>query len=147
MSRKNARTTAKPEPKKGLAHLAASTTYSLSGIGIASKETAIRHEMILGAIHFLAVILLDLTLPFRLLLIAVWFVVVITELLNTAIEAVVDLASPERHRLAKRAKDVASAAVFAALVLFGVGWVFALAELLSRKFACLAWLNHFGWFG
>jgi diacylglycerol kinase (ATP) len=48
--------------------------------------------------------------------------VLVVELLNSAIEAVVDRVSLENHRLAKRAKDIGSAAVFFALVLLGVVW-------------------------
>ena len=51
-------------------------------------------------------------------------VVLITELLNSAIEAVVDLASPEIHPLAGRAKDIGSAAVFIALMQVLMVWGF-----------------------
>lgn len=119
-------TSAKPERKTGLAHLIASTGYSLSGLGMACGETAIRHELLLGVVHFVALALVGLPFVVGLALTVCWFVVVIAELLNTAIEAVVDLASPGRHPLAKRAKDVASAAVFMALLLLGGAWALAL---------------------
>lgn len=114
---------AKPARKTGLAHLIASTGYSLAGLVQACGETAVRHELLLGVVHFTALALVALPLGARLALIVCWFVVVIAEFLNTAIEAVVDLASPGRHPLAKRAKDVASAAVFLALVQLGVAWM------------------------
>ena len=57
-----------------------------------------------------------------LLLSALWGLVIIVELINTALEAVVDLASPEIHPLAKQAKDIASAAVFVSLMLFLLSW-------------------------
>lgn len=125
---------AKPTRKTGIAHLIASTGYSLSGLRMAFQETAIRHELLLGVIHFTALAVLPLSLAVRLVLIAVWFAVVIAELLNTAIEAVVDLASPERHPLAKRAKDVASAAVFMGLVLLGVSWALTIGTLVWERF-------------
>ena len=56
------------------------------------------------------------------LLIGSWLVVMCAELLNTGIEAAVDLASPQRHALAKKAKDTASAAVFVAMVLCAAVW-------------------------
>jgi len=52
--------------------------------------------------------------------------VLVVELLNTAIEAVVDRVSPEWHELSKNAKDLGSAAVFLSLVLCAVVWVAAL---------------------
>jgi diacylglycerol kinase (ATP) len=56
------------------------------------------------------------------ILLASCFVVLITELLNSAVEAVVDLASPEHHVLAGRAKDMGSAAVFVSLAQVVVVW-------------------------
>jgi diacylglycerol kinase (ATP) len=55
--------------------------------------------------------------------------VLITELLNSAIEAVVDLASPEFHKLAGQAKDMGSAAVFISLALTVILWILALISL------------------
>jgi diacylglycerol kinase (ATP) len=52
--------------------------------------------------------------------------VLLTEILNSAIEAVVDRASPERHPLAGRAKDMGSAAVMIALVICTLSWGLAL---------------------
>lgn len=65
---------------------------------------------------------LDLTGGERAILLALGLLVLVTELLNTAIEAVVDLASPERHPLAGRAKDFGSAAVVVAALAAGVAW-------------------------
>lgn len=59
----------------------------------------------------------------RSILAASALLVLVVELLNSAIEAVVNLASPERHPLAKKAKDAGSAAVLVALVLAGIAWV------------------------
>lgn len=56
------------------------------------------------------------------LLIAVLFLVLITELLNSAVEAVVDRVGDEHHELAGRAKDIGSAAVFISLTLVVVVW-------------------------
>ncbi|HOG50868.1 MAG TPA: diacylglycerol kinase, partial [Lentisphaeria bacterium] len=53
-------------------------------------------------------------------------------ILNTAIEAVVDLASPERHPLAKQAKDLASAAVTIAIVANILAWTTAICQCLQR---------------
>ena len=58
-------------------------------------------------------------------------VVLITELLNSAIEAVVDLASPDKHPLAKSAKDIGSAAVFVSLATCSLVWGLALWQKLT----------------
>ena len=76
---------------------------------------------------YIAASALDLVLLF-----GVMFIVLIVELLNSAIEAVVDLASPEMAELAGRAKDQASAAVMLSMLLFVVVW------------AVLAWQNITG---
>ena len=60
---------------------------------------------------------------------ALWFMLAVVELMNTAVEAVTNLASPGMHDLAKKAKDVASAAVFMVLILLCLGWVTVLYVL------------------
>jgi diacylglycerol kinase len=59
--------------------------------------------------------------------------VFVAELLNTALEALVDLVSPQDHPLAKQAKDVAAAAVLAASVGAAAAGVFVIAETLARR--------------
>jgi diacylglycerol kinase (ATP) len=58
----------------------------------------------------------------RLMMIGSLFIVVIVELINSAIEAVVDRIGPEHHELSGRAKDIGSAAVFVALALVVITW-------------------------
>ena len=67
----------------------------------------------------------------RALLVAVLLLILIAELLNSAIEANTDQISPERHPLAKRAKDMGSAAVLLAIVLAGVVWTAVLWQRLG----------------
>lgn len=74
-------------------------------------ETAVRHELFLGVVHLPAAFLVEMPLGARLSLVLAWFVLVAVELLNTAIEALVDKVSPEWNALAKQAKDCGSAAV------------------------------------
>lgn len=119
------------EHKTGLSHLLASTRYSLSGLRIAVRETAVRHELCLGAAHFAALYLLGVGWRSALLLSALWVVVLVTELLNTAVESVVDLVSPDYHELAGRAKDLGSAAVFLALALFFCAWALVVWKLYA----------------
>lgn len=118
--------------KTGLAHFCAAFRYSMAGLRLAVHETAVRHELYLGAIHFAALAFVDLGWLVGLVLSAFWAFVVVVELLNTAIEAVVDLASPRYHELAGRAKDLGSAAVFLALTIFFCSWAAAMVVMFLR---------------
>lgn len=105
--------------------------YSIQGLRIAFRdEVAIRQEWVLAIPHFAAIVLLPISLPLRLYLAALWFVLLAIELLNTAVEAVVNLVSPEQHPLAGKAKDCGSAAVFCMLMLIGLSWILVVAKLI-----------------
>ncbi len=98
--------------------------YSFAGIRSAiSSERAFTQELIVAAVGVVAAVLLDVTSTERVLLIAVLFLILIVELINSAIEAVVDLQTSEIHPLAKRAKDFGSAAVFLTIGLAVFTWV------------------------
>ena len=114
-------------------HMIRSLRYSLEGLSRCFRdEIAFRQECILAIPHFAGVLMLPLTWEIKLYLAAVWFVLAAVELLNTAVEAVVNLASPQKHDLAKKAKDVASAAVFFMLILLGISWIVVLCNLCFR---------------
>jgi diacylglycerol kinase (ATP) len=85
-------------------------------------EAAFRLEVVVGSILIISSLFLPLTLVERLILIGSVLLVLIVEVLNSAIEAVVDDISLERRSLAKQAKDMGSAAVFIALVNCGLCW-------------------------
>jgi diacylglycerol kinase (ATP) len=113
--------------KTGLRRLMNAFGYSLDGFKAAFKhEDAFRQEV------FLAMVLIPLALYVtpeaiqRILMIGSVLLVLIVELLNSAVEAVVDRVSIERHALAKRAKDIGSAAVFVALVNVVITWTLIL---------------------
>lgn len=109
--------------KKGVARLIAATGYSIAGIRQAwQHEAAFREEMVLLCCLAPAAFWLGQTATERAVLLMSCLVVLITELLNSAVEAVVDLASPEKHPLAGRAKDIASAAVLFSLLQVLVVW-------------------------
>ncbi len=117
-------TTDKPT---GIKRIVKATGYSASGLSFAIKhETAFRQEFLLSL--FMLPVLLFLPIPIYLkwLLFSAHFVVMITEIINSSIESVVDLVSPEHHQLAGRAKDLGSAAVLLALTLTGTLWLYAL---------------------
>lgn len=112
----------------GIIHFVKATGYSLAGFKAALKETAIRQEVLLGIIHCPLAFWVDMSGSMRIYLLAVYGLVLITEILNTAIEATVDLACKERNPLAKKAKDCGSAAVFVALFLLTVGWTYVILK-------------------
>ncbi len=100
------------------------TGYSIKGLRAAFKyEQAFRLEVY----ALLLVIPLGLGLGDgaleKVLLIGSWLIVLMAELMNSAIEAVVDRIGSESHELSGRAKDVASAAVMVALALAALTWV------------------------
>lgn len=64
----------------------------------------------------------------RALLIGVLFIVIIVELLNTAVEVTIDRISLDRHELSARAKDIGSAAVLSSLFLAGTVWLLVLTD-------------------
>ncbi|HEU4350338.1 MAG TPA: diacylglycerol kinase [Burkholderiales bacterium] len=100
------------------------THYSLAGLAAAARhEDAFRLELILVALLTPVALWLGDTGIERALLIGSLFLVLIVELLNSAVEATVDRISFENHRLAKRAKDLGSAAVMLSLANAGVVWL------------------------
>jgi len=110
-----------------ITRLIKATGYSLAGLRAAYKnEQAFRQEVWLCFILVpLAFYLTDVAVE-RALLIGSWLVVMIAELMNSAIEAVVDRIGDEWHELAGRAKDIASAAVMVALLLVVIVWLLVL---------------------
>jgi diacylglycerol kinase (ATP) len=85
-------------------------------------EAAFREEILLAAITIPLAFYLGKTGVERALLIGSIILILIVEILNSAVEAVVDKASPEMHDLAKRAKDMGSAAVLFSLINAAVIW-------------------------
>jgi diacylglycerol kinase (ATP) len=116
--------------KSGLARIGAAAGYSIAGFRTAWRtEHAFRQELVLFAVASVVAFVLPLPVTHRLLLVATLVLVLIVELLNSAIEAVVDRISLETHPLSKAAKDLGSAAVCLALVLAGLTWAVILYPL------------------
>lgn len=113
-----------PKPgTTGLARIVKATRYSMQGLRAAWRcESAFRQECALAAILVPCAFLLAETFTQAALLIAVIGLVLVTELLNSAIEAAVDRIGDAHHELAGRAKDMGSAAVFASLVIVLLTW-------------------------
>ena len=118
--------------RTGIDRVVRATGYSLAGLRIAYRsESAFRQEFWLAVVlipasfwvgrHWIEVALLAGSV----------LLVLIVELLNSGIEAAIDRVSFELHDLSKRAKDLASAAVFLSLLLCGGIWAAALWQRLA----------------
>lgn len=108
---------------RGLTHVWHTTLTALAGLRAAwRREDAFRQEVLIAVVAIPAALLSPASSPGKALLIASVLLVLIVELLNSALEAAVDHTSLERHPLAKRAKDVASAAVLLSIVNAVVVW-------------------------
>lgn len=119
--------------KSGVKRIYAAFSYSMQGFRMAWKsEHAFRQELMLVIPAAVIALLLPVSSLEKLALIAVLVLVLIVELINSAIEAVVDRISFERHPLSKNAKDFGSAAVFLALSLAGATWAVIVLPLLAR---------------
>ena len=109
--------------KRGLRRIVDAAGYSGAGLAVAWRgEEAFRQEVVLAVVLLPLALWLGQSNMERLLLVASWILVMIVEILNTAVEATVDRISDERHRLSGEAKDLGSAAVFMSLVLAALVW-------------------------
>ena len=109
--------------KVGIARIWAAFFYSLNGLRFAIfNEAAFRQEVCIVVVLLVVLLFLPLSLLWKGLLFFATTSVLVVELLNSAIESVVDMASPEYHDLAKRAKDLGSAAVLVSIVFAIVLW-------------------------
>jgi len=122
--------------KTGLERLVDATSYSLKGIAACWRnEAAFRQEVLL------VIVLLPLSFGVAtsveqwLLLVLPLFLMLIVELLNSAIENIVDRIGHERNELSGRAKDMGSAAVLICLSMAGLSWI------------AIAWKNFASWPG
>jgi len=113
--------------RTGIDRLAHATAHSWHGLQAAVRhESAFRQELVLGVLLLPAAWWLGTSWLERVMLGGSVLLVLIVELLNSGIEAVVDRVSLELHELSKRAKDYGSAAVMLSLVLCGWIWAEAL---------------------
>ena len=109
------------------ARLGRTSAYSWQGFRAAwASEKSVRQWALANAASAALAFTLDLSAGERALILALGLMVLASELYNTAIEAVVDIASPERHPLAAKAKDCGSAAVALTGLAGGVAWLIVL---------------------
>lgn len=115
--------------KTGLRRLINAAGYSAAGLRAAFRhEDAFRQEVVAAVVLIPLALWLGHSGSERALLCFSVLAVLIVELVNSAIEATVDRISLENHQLAKRAKDIGSAAVMVALFNALLVWVLVLAE-------------------
>lgn len=109
--------------KTGLRRLINALGYTMDGLKTAYKnEDAFRQEVLLATVLIPLAFFLETAAISRALMIGSVMLVLIVELLNSAVEATVDRISLDHHQLAKRAKDIGSAAVFMSLVNLAIVW-------------------------
>lgn len=126
-----------PHKREGLRRVVAAVGHSINGLRASLLyESAFRQEVFLAMILIPLAVLLPVDGVFKLLLIGSVFLVLIVELINSAIEACIDYISLEHHPLAKRGKDMASAAVFISLLNCAIVWIVLIV---------LAWPKIINW--
>ena len=115
--------------KTGLRRLINAFRYSIAGTLAAFKhEDAFRQEVMLAIVLTPVALYFGETAIDQALMISSLLFIIIVELLNSSIEATVDRISVKHHKLAKRAKDIGSAAVFFSLINAAVIWFLILVK-------------------
>ena len=118
-------------PSIGFARVVKAWGYSIDGLaGAWDTEGAFRQEVIIAAVLIPIACLIPVPLLHRALLVASVLMVLVVELLNSAMEAAIDRISLDRHPLSKKAKDTGSAAVMVAIVIAMLIWGAVLFPLL-----------------
>lgn len=116
----------------GLGRVTSAFSYSMKGLRAAwAFEHAFRQELFVVVPSVLLALLLPVSPVEKLALVVVLLLVLVAELFNSAIEAVVDRVSLDFHPLSGRAKDLGSAAVLLTIVIAILTWVTLLAPLVS----------------
>ena len=115
-----------PEPLKRLVR---ATVISLIGLrDVYRSAPAFRQELLVLLVVIPAAWFLTSTGVERALLIGSWMLVIVVEMVNSAIEAAIDRIGQERHELSRKAKDFGSAAVFCAILHSVVVWILVLVS-------------------
>lgn len=113
--------------KSGVKRIFSAFFYSIDGFKNAWKnEHAFRQELVLVIIGAVIALVLPVSAFEKLMMIAVLVLILVVELINSAIEAVVDRVSLERHSLSKNAKDFGSAAVLLTFLIAVATWAVVL---------------------
>jgi diacylglycerol kinase (ATP) len=112
-----------------LNRLVRATVVSLIGLrDVYRSEPAFRQELLVLLLVIPAACLLTSTGVERALLIGSWMLVIVVEMVNSAIEAAIDRIGEQPHELSRKAKDLGSAAVFCSIVLSVAVWILVLVS-------------------
>jgi diacylglycerol kinase (ATP) len=117
--------------RSGVSRLLHAAGYSLAGLRAGWGEPAFRQEVLAAVVLVPLAFWIGRGWMEVSLLLAVVVLVLVTELLNTAVEAAIDRIGPDWHALSKRAKDMGSAAVLLSLLLCAGVWTAALWARLN----------------
>lgn len=129
MNHPNQKPTGQPTIKrKGFVRVPYAFQYSVAGLKSGWQEPAFAFEAVLAMLMLPLAFIIGRNWLEVALLLATVVLVLITELLNTAVESAIDRISEDHHELSKRAKDMGSAAVLLALLLCGGVWLAAIAH-------------------
>ncbi|WP_435264089.1 diacylglycerol kinase [Tenacibaculum sp. nBUS_03] len=107
------------------------TKYAIDGLRhVLKTESSFKLELVIGFFILIIIFLLDLLLIDKYILVITLVLILIVELLNSAIENVVDLVTIEYKPLAKCAKDIGSTAVFFSIILHVSVWIKAIISII-----------------
>jgi diacylglycerol kinase (ATP) len=119
----------------GFARIGKAFRYSMQGLSHAVRfEAAFRQELMIAVPAMIGLWFLPVSMIEKIVLLGTVLLMLIVELLNSAIEATVDRVSTERHPLSGRAKDLGSAAVLLAVVLMVTAWVLIAGPVVMKLF-------------
>jgi len=118
-----------PVAKKGIGRAMRAAKFSWHGFKEIVKEDAFKQELIVTVVLTPVALFLPVAAIYKLLMIVSLLFVMLIEVLNTSIEAVVDLVSPDYHELAKLSKDLGSLAVLIAIVIAVITWAVAIFQV------------------
>lgn len=125
-------------PHTGIDRILKAFTYSKDGfIATFKSEEAFRQDLIFCAVMFVIALILPVTLGAKVMLISALFIILLMELVNTAIEVVVDRISDEHHALSKKAKDIGSLLVLISFIHCAVVWLGIIIQRIAASFASM----------
>ena len=117
--------------QESISHVVKASRFSVDGLAACfRRERAFRIECLIGVVHIALVAILPVGLFFAALLVSAWLALLAAEIVNSAIEEVVDMVSPHWSPGAKRAKDYGSAIVLLASAALVATWGFAIVAMV-----------------